>query len=225
LQATLDWSFSLLSEREREFLKALSIFAGSFTVSSANFLVNANQETDTGALVASLVSKSLVAVERHPSSSRFRLLESLRAFLLERLTLDGGLNNLADRHAELFQMRLSEAALDWRFLLPDRWVQQYGDDINDVRAALDWTFSESRDPMPAADLLCSSLPFWMQLSRLDECGERVDLALRRLTESGRLNDKQEMQLSAALGASTAWVDGQLQKLKRPGIDPSFSLKN
>jgi predicted ATPase/DNA-binding winged helix-turn-helix (wHTH) protein len=214
LQATLDWSFSLLNEHEKIFLKALSIFAGSFTVTSAEFLIGANQETTTSALVASLVSKSLVAVERHESSSRFRLLESLRAFLLEKLTLDGDLHRLADRHAELFRMRLAQAARDWRFLPPDRWAQQYEDDINDVRAALDWTFSETGDPLPAADLLCSSLPFWMQLSRLDECGERVELALKRLTEFDRLSDRQEMQLSAALGASTAWVDGPTPKAER-----------
>ncbi|RTL47694.1 MAG: hypothetical protein EKK40_18970 [Bradyrhizobiaceae bacterium] len=214
LQATLDWSFSLLNPKEKDFLTKLSIFAGSFSLPSAAFIAAVYDEIDVRTLVAGLASKSLIVVEQQGNTTRFRLLESLRAFLLEKIASTGSLPQLADRHAKLFQMRLAQAANDWKSVASEVWLRQYGDDINDVRAALDWTFVESKDPEPAANLLCASLPFWMQLSRLEECGKRVDFALDRLTQTNQLSKPLEMQLCAALGASTAWVDGPTPKAEK-----------
>ena len=214
LKATLEWSVGLLSEAEQIYLSRLSVFAGQFTLEAAEFVVALDKSNlGINELMASLVSKSLVSVERPDGEARFRLSESMRLFLFEKFVASDEFSVSAALHAKFFQSRLLAAASDWRSVYSDAWMQKYRDDLGDVRAALDWVFSSKTDPEQAAAILCTSLPFWMQLSLLDECGKRVVDCLDRFKASGELQPHLEMQLLAALGASITWVDGPTPKAK------------
>ena len=87
LRATLDWSYELLAEPERVILRRLAIFAGSFSLEAAG-AVAASPEIAPSDVVdglSSLVAKSLVAAEVDGAVARYRLLDTTRAYALEKL--------------------------------------------------------------------------------------------------------------------------------------------
>ncbi len=88
LRATLDWSYELLTETERVILRRLAIFAGGFTLQSATAVAADGETTapDVVDCVASLVAKSLVTVDAGSTMLRYRLLETTRAYLVEKLS-------------------------------------------------------------------------------------------------------------------------------------------
>ena len=101
LMATVDWSYDLLSPRAKRVFERLSVFAGSFSLPSAESVVSdAGLPTeDVLPGVTELVAASLVQLERRPTSS-YRLLETFRAYGQQRLAARGELATLRDRHAD-----------------------------------------------------------------------------------------------------------------------------
>jgi predicted ATPase/class 3 adenylate cyclase len=113
LEATVDWSFSLLSERERRMLARLSVFAGGCTLEAAQFVCGGDPLADREVLdlVASLVDRSLVHVDRDDAGVRYRLLETVRAYAADRLEASGEAEQLRARHLRWYA-DLSWGALD-----------------------------------------------------------------------------------------------------------------
>ena len=102
LRATMDWSFTLLSEREQTLLRRLAAFSGSFTLDAAEAVCAGGRLEADDILdgVAALVDKSLVVMEAGDGVARYRLLETVRQYGLERLTEAGERDGLERRHAE-----------------------------------------------------------------------------------------------------------------------------
>jgi predicted ATPase len=94
LRATLDWSYELLPAIERTVLNRLAVFAGGFTLEAASAVVAVAtlDAPDVLDSVANLVAKSLVVVEGAGAVARYRLLETTRAYALEKLTESGELD-------------------------------------------------------------------------------------------------------------------------------------
>jgi len=213
LRATLDWSYELLTEAERVVLRRLAIFAGGFTLQSAT-AVAADGEIaafDVDECMASLVAKSLVTADAGGTVLRYRLLETTRAYLVEKLSQSGEFHTVAQRHArryvELFED--AEAATETR--PTDEWVAIYGPRIDNVRAALDWAFSPGGDLSIGVALTIRAVPLWVQLSLLGECRERVERALASLDEADAASARPRMQLSAALGWSLMYGVGRARE--------------
>ena len=93
LDATVDWSYRLLDEEARALLRRLSVFANGFTIDAARAVSDA---PDAVALLSSLVDKSLIIWD--PDASRYRMLESIRAFVRARLEEAGEADAAAARH-------------------------------------------------------------------------------------------------------------------------------
>lgn len=104
LAAALDWSYEFLPEDERVILRRLSVFVGSFTLESASAIIAdttiAIPEVVEG--MANLVAKSLVSADVSGAVARYRLLDTTRAYALEKLAESGEHGTLARRHAEYF---------------------------------------------------------------------------------------------------------------------------
>ena len=143
LGATLDWSYSLLPEFERLVLRRLAVFAGTFTMESASAIL-ASDQTSSAAVVdaiADLVAKSLVSAGVEGPIALYRLLDTTRAYVLAKLEESGEYGRLAQRHAEHYRALLEQAQADWESRPATEWRERYRHLIDNVRAALDWSFS------------------------------------------------------------------------------------
>ena len=209
LRATLDWSYELLSGTERTVLRRLAIFVGGFTLEAASAVVTA---PDLGAPevvdnVTNLATKSLVVVEATGSVTGYRLLETARAYALEKLIESGDLDRVARRHAEYYRDLFEGAEVEWETRATVEWVAAYSRQIDNVRAALDWAFSPRGDASIGAALTAASVPLWFQHSLMVECRGRVERALAGLEPRSGRGGRREMQLYAALGVSLMQTKG------------------
>jgi predicted ATPase/DNA-binding winged helix-turn-helix (wHTH) protein len=198
LRAALDWSYELLSEAERALLRRLAIFAGSFSLDDVQAIAATR---DTIEWLSELVDKSLVVAESKGSATLYRLLETTRAYALEKLEAGGEFDAVAWHHAEHYRNLFEQIEEEWQVRPTGELQADYAWRRDNLRAALDWAFSDKGDASIGFALTAAAVPFWMQLSSLGEWRQRVELALARLPETGLGDARREMKLHAALGAS------------------------
>jgi len=143
LAAALDWSYEFLPEAERTILRRLSVFAGSFTLHSVNAVIAGSGILGPEVVesLANLVAKSLVSADVGGAVAQYRLLDTTRAYALEKLTENSEHGTLAHRHAEYFQDVFERAEAEWETRPAAEWLADYGPQIDNLRAALDWAFS------------------------------------------------------------------------------------
>lgn len=147
LRATLDWSYGMLAEQERMVLRRLAIFPSDFALNSAASIVSDDSIDEDGVvdLVSQLVTRSLVAVNTEGAVTRYRLLETTRAYAFAKLGEVGETAAIKARHAQHFCEMLQRAPLDWLELPDTDWNTRYPPERDNVRAALRWALSESGD--------------------------------------------------------------------------------
>jgi predicted ATPase len=219
LRAALDWSYDLLPDPEKCLLRRLAIFAGGFTIEAAAAVMEGSDNGEAPIIegIARLLEKSLITRDGS-IAGRWRLLETIRAYALEKLVAGDEAERTARRHAEffrdLFAAPAPEAQLKSAIRDNAHWVRE----LDNVRAALDWAFSPRGDPVLGIVLTPAYAPVWMQLSLVVECSERIGRALdsvvfqsdldARLTMRARAERELDLQmaLGPALIATKSWSD-------------------
>jgi predicted ATPase/DNA-binding winged helix-turn-helix (wHTH) protein len=201
IRAVIDWSYGLLSEGEQLFFSALGIFSGGFTVEAAAAVAMdaATAGVDAIDRLADLVAKSLVVADVSGTKPRFRLLDTTRAYALEKLDKSGQRQHVTRRHAVYYRQLFEWAAAEAPARATGEWLADYAQDIDNLRAALDWAFSPGGEASTGVALTTAALPLWIRLSLLEECCRRARQALGAASTE---NPREAMQLQAALGAST-----------------------
>jgi predicted ATPase/DNA-binding winged helix-turn-helix (wHTH) protein len=209
LRATLDWSYELLTEPERVVLRRLAIFAGGFTLQAASAVATDDAIVASGVIdcVASLVAKSLMTADSGGTTVRYRLLETTRAYVLEKLVQAGEFDAVARRHARRYRELFESAEAEAQTRPIDEWLAEHGPRIDNVRAALDWAFSPGGDASIGVALTAAAVPLWMHLSLLEECRGRVEQALAAVAAGTGRDARREMKLHAALAASLRYTRG------------------
>jgi len=204
LRAALDWSYDVLSEPERVVLRRLGIFMGGFTLDAACAVA-----TDPGLLkgdvidaVAELVEKSLAVVETTETEPRLRLLETTRAYALERLAESGEWEAVARRRAEYYRNLFERAESEVGARPWDEWLGEYACEIDNLRAVLDWAFSPGGDASTGIALTIDAFRLLLRLSLPEEVRRRARQALGVLGTGGTRDPRSEMKLHAALGLTT-----------------------
>jgi predicted ATPase/DNA-binding winged helix-turn-helix (wHTH) protein len=202
MRAAIDWSYGLLREDEQLFFRALGIFSGGFTVEAAAAVAAGSATTSCEAIerLADLVAKSLVVADVSGTKPCFRLLETTRAFTIEKLDESGERQPVARRHAAYYRQFFERAAAEAPARATNEWLADYAQDIDNLRAALDWTFSPGGEASTGVGLTVAALPLWIRLSLLEECCRRARQALGVVPTE---NQREAMQLQATLGASTS----------------------
>jgi predicted ATPase/DNA-binding winged helix-turn-helix (wHTH) protein len=102
LKATLDWSYNLLSDGERIVLRRIAPFVGHFTLEGARYVAG-ELGIGTGEIfdaIAGLVEKSLIATRIDETQAQYRLLDTTRAYALEKLEENAEVDVVVRRHAE-----------------------------------------------------------------------------------------------------------------------------
>jgi predicted ATPase/DNA-binding SARP family transcriptional activator len=149
LRATLDWSYNLLSEAERQLLCHLSAFASGWTLEAAEGVCGQVSGEAEGAgetpsldvldLLTQLVNKSLVVAEQAPGeTTRYRLLETIRHYAREKLMETGEGVAVRDRHLAYFLALAERAAPELTGPAQVDWLNRLETELDNVRAALEW---------------------------------------------------------------------------------------
>ena len=208
LRATLDWSYELLAEPERVILRRLGVFAGAFGLEGAAAVAAISKISPSEVVdgLFNLVSKSLVSTEEG-AVLRYRLLDTMRAYGLQKLAESGELEAVARRHAEYYRDLFERAETETEVRPATEWLADYGRRIDNLRAALDWAFSPGGDASIGTALTAAAVPLWMQLSLLEECRGRVERALAALNTMATPNPRREMLLRVALANAVLGTAG------------------
>jgi hypothetical protein len=178
LQATLDWSHSLLKPAEAAVFRRLAVFAGGCTMEAACGIVsdeNVSAASVEDAL-ASLVSKSLVVIDRGAEALRYRMLETMRAYAQQKLLEAGETQALQRRHAEYFSA-FFEPALGLRLDLKFEEIQPARVEVGNLVAALEWGFGPSGEVGLACELAAHGSTMFDDRERYEDTVYWTDRAL------------------------------------------------
>lgn len=210
LRATLDWSYDLLPPAEQNLLCRLAVFPAGFTLDAAIAMMdNTLSRSDVIEALFNLVGKSLVSLD--PSfEGRWRLLESTRAYALEKLAEAGLVEQAARRHAGF--LREIIAPLGDASPAPDN-ISRFAQEIGNVHAALDWAFSPDGDIALGIELTAGFVPVWMQLLSFVECSTRIERALAHFRPEFTCVPKLKAQLYVALGFALLNTTGSADRMK------------
>ena len=180
LEATLDWSYGLLSETERKVLRRLSVFAGGHTLEAAE-AVCANAGAETGEVLdvlSQLVDKSLVGFDRtQGSEARYHLLETIRQYAREKLAESGEADAARDQHLDHF-LQWAERA-EPHLLGPEQlaWLNRFEAEHDNLRGALGWSQTTANGAAPGLRLAGACGRFWRLRGYISEGRARLSAAL------------------------------------------------
>jgi predicted ATPase/DNA-binding NarL/FixJ family response regulator len=186
LEATIDWSYELLSPGEQALFRALSVFAGGFTLDAACALVApALDEPEVIDVLSQLVGKSLVSLDPAAAPARYRVLETVRRFALERARESGDLTGLRDRHLELYTI-LAERNEDRLLSSAQGDALAYlAAEYDNMRSALAWALESLPASRDLALRLAGSLGwFWYFRGYLSEGRDWLERVLTSVGDLG-----------------------------------------
>jgi len=160
LRHTLDWSYNLLRERERELFRQLSVFAGGCTLEAAEVVCGNALPDNLLDTLQSLINQSMVNyVEQRDGQPRFTMLETVREYAQERLLASGQYEDLRQRHFAHYLAVAEQAAPQLRGPRQAVLVKELEHDHNNLRAALTWAL-EHKNVSVALRLGTALEEFW-----------------------------------------------------------------
>jgi len=227
LNALIDWSYSRLPEHEQLVLRRLSVFVGPFTIDAARNVATEkeSEEAQFVEAVGELVAKSLVSATAEGSAvegAHYRLLETTRAYALERLTQSRERDAVAERHALYFAgvLESSDAATQQARSFTERAAH-----LANVRAALQGSFSSQAGLVTGVRLAAAAAPLLLDLSLLSECYHWSERALAVMDAASR-GTSCEMVLLEALAISAMFTTGNSDDVRAAiarGLDLAEAL--
>jgi predicted ATPase/DNA-binding winged helix-turn-helix (wHTH) protein len=223
LQATLDWSYGLLSEKERTVLRRLAVFVGHFTLDAA-LAVATSEWLDQAAVfsaIDSLVAKSMVAARPIGAMMRYRLLDTTRAYALDIRIDETEAADLAVRHATYYRQWLDQSGAGWFNLSTGTEQAPHFAALNNVRAALEWCFGEGDNSETGVKLAAAAAPVFLMMSLLPECHRWSKRGLLALDQANR-GGPEEMHLQAGVGIASMHIHGE-NETARAALDRSLEI--
>jgi predicted ATPase/DNA-binding SARP family transcriptional activator/class 3 adenylate cyclase len=180
LRETIEWSYSLLSEREQLLFRRLAVFTGGWTLETAEEVCSGHglESSDILDLLSRLVNKSLVLVEALEGEHRYRRLESIRQFAREKLFETTEAIQLQDRHLEYFLTLAETAEPHLRKTEQIEWLKRLDTEYDNLRAALAWAMGKPSGEL-ALRLAGNLGSFWQLRMRYLEAAKWLDQALAR----------------------------------------------
>lgn len=223
MRALIDWSYDLLLAPEQALLRRVAVFAGGWTLDEASVICADDdvQAWDVLDQLTSLVDKSLVVAELSEAATgtsklRYRLLESTRQYAAEKLSSSGEVDRFRLRHAQYFADFMQRASKSWSTTPSRLWQPPILAEIDNLRAALDWTLAEKRDAETGAIIAGESAMFWHEVG-MDAEGKRY--CETALAMEDRLSPRTAALVWFALSmvCSTLWgevLDASLKSRER-----------
>ncbi|HSL44522.1 MAG TPA: tetratricopeptide repeat protein [Anaerolineales bacterium] len=175
LRATLDWSYELLTEPERELFRQLSVFVGGFTLEALESVALLDPDQSILDALSRLVDKSLLLVEQQ-DQPRYRFLEPIRQYARDKLNETGESNLVQDRHLNYY-LRIAEEAEPYLFGAEQRaWATRLEIEHDNLRAALSWSL-ESDQAKAGLQMTGALAWFWHNNGHLSEGSQWLEKML------------------------------------------------
>jgi predicted ATPase/class 3 adenylate cyclase/DNA-binding CsgD family transcriptional regulator/Tfp pilus assembly protein PilF len=231
LRASVDWSHALLSDSERIMFRHLAVFVGGFDLDAAHAVAGADPTERYQVLdqLTLLVEKSLVVAEDSPRGGRYRLLETVRQYALEKLGEASDVTDVRDRHRDHY------AALAATLDTPpdadyERHLSHAESELGNLRAAFGWSLENSKVEL-ALTLTSSLQPMWFTRGRLHEGSGWFDAALAAdpeheippTTRARALADNALLEMMSDADASFDQAQSALA-IAREADDPALLLR-
>jgi predicted ATPase/DNA-binding CsgD family transcriptional regulator len=183
LEASLDWSFNLLSVEERAVLARLSVFSGTFDLNAAEEITQGGgiDRYRILELLSGLADKSLVQVEESGVEARYRLLETVRAYARQKLVDSGELADVRNGHLDYYVTLAEGAEPELRGPWFSEWSKRLTEEIDNLRTALEWAISSHQEEKHLR-LTGALLVFWVNRSMYAEIQQSMEVALSGATD-------------------------------------------
>jgi len=162
LHAAMQWSYELLAPPEQRLLRQMSVFAGGWTLQAAADVAQTTDEYQALALLTALHDKSLITVDREALGGRprYRMLETVRQYALDRLNECGEAVAARGRHVAHF-IALAEAAEPHvRGPEQDAWMSRFKQEHENLVAGLTWCYEGPLDPQSGLRLVAATGYYW-----------------------------------------------------------------
>ena len=186
LEATVDWSYELLSEPERQLLRRLSVFAGGWTIEAAEDVTSGDgiERKEVLDLLSRLVDKSLVNVDSDGDESpRYRFLETVRQYGRERLLQSAEAERLRDRHLAFFCELARRAEPELMRAEQVSWLNRLHREHDNLRMAFEWCLGAPERGQQSLEFAVALSWFWVKRGYLREGQECVERALSAGTDA------------------------------------------
>jgi predicted ATPase len=204
----LDWSYNLLSDGEKIALRRIAPFVGHFTLEGARYVAG-ELGAGTGEIfdaIAGLVEKSLIATRIDETQAQYRLLDTTRAYALEKLEEHAEAGVVLRRHADYVAEYLESQRALLLARLKTESASTHSGQLGNVRAALEWSFGPNGDDEIATRLAAASTQLFLELSLLIECRVWAERAIDRLGDRHK-NSRREMEIYASLSLALMHSEG------------------
>jgi len=200
LSALIDWSYDLLTAQEQALFRRLGIFAGGFSLAAARAVCSGDDlgQIDILDLLSSLTDKSLVVADTAGEQERYRLLESTRAYALQKLAPGVERERLARGHAEYFRDQAQEADKRHGTGSLAAWLADVELERDNYRAVLEWALTDGHDVALGGSVAGALVRLWLDSGLTMEGRYWIDRAQATLDESA--HPKVAARLWLALGA-------------------------
>jgi predicted ATPase/DNA-binding CsgD family transcriptional regulator len=199
LRGAIDWSYALLSPAEQALLRRLAVFAGGWTLESAEHMQPAPALLDW---LTQLVGKSLVLpAQPLGPDARFGMLETIREYAQEKLAAAGETEAARDRHLAYYVALAEEADPKLRGHGQVQWLNRLDRERDNLRLALAWAIKSGQ--VEVALRLAGALNYYWQVrARPEEGGRWLEAAFHLAANNGPLGPS-AWHARALLGA--AWL--------------------
>jgi non-specific serine/threonine protein kinase len=190
LRATFDWSYDLASDEEKALWDRLSVFPATFDIAAVQAICVGGRLREERLLDAldGLVDKSLISATRSGATMRYRMLQSVREYGLEKLRLTGNEVQLRAAHRDHFATLCHDAWQHWMDSAQPFWFAQLGADYDNLRAALDFCL-ESGEPEIGCAMAADMWLYWQASGHLTEGRRRLSALLNMLPPSQTVRPK------------------------------------
>ena len=185
LGALIDWSYDLLTPQEQMLFNRAGIFAGGFSLDAATAVCSGEDldEIDILDLLSSLTDKSLVVADTAGEQERCYLLESTRAYALEKVVAVGAHEQLARRHAGYFRDQAQTADERFGTSSTAAWLTNAERELDNYRAVLEWALKDGHDVTLGAAVAGALSGLWLGGGLSAEGRYWIGLAQAGLDES------------------------------------------
>ncbi len=171
LRATVEWSVGLLEDAERSLLEVAAVFTGGWTVQAAAAVAGVEEDRALE-LSEALARHSLIYLDSTHLGPRTRMLETVRAFMAERLAARPDAAEIGRRHAGYYRVLVERADRPLRRAGRDEWLQRLDAEAGNLAAAVRWYLAHDRGPLP--HLFRILWLFWAQLDLAREARSWVE---------------------------------------------------